>query len=924
MASLSSELASRQFSTAPAAISWPSSTTPSFPLAITPHAPATPLKKSTRFSVKDRRHTIGVRLVQEQALKACLKDRDIEFDEAGLQKISHSIFVFGNHHVELSADMALTNKLVKMRLKYPAEIESAHLTAASSSSSSADSQPFFDIEIPESIFTNFHKLAYFCNGACIKEKSPSDSAHPNLIQRFIEAFYAQLKANSPPDIMPILQKNFAKIAAFALQHAHQEGIGAELMAQERQVLAKLNTEHSFFALSLKYDSAGKHRISFLVNPLGIFKVIYQAKSQLVMEDQPLKTKKICTALEGDARITASLNLLSLDSGVPLSKYRIEIERTHFLVPPSAVQVCQTAPKTAGHAISTLVSTAFNRLSHAACSVTALATNVLYDSLVDDQESWRYKQFASTFKNIIQVFARKENLSLAGLREMWKDKTGTPLQAYVYGLLNILLEKGGDPIKQHSEFIKQLRHILLSAEYADQLCGKVPVRVKSSLSSSSQADNLASSVLPEVESPSPKKLSKEETIQDKANSEAFKFIQNLCFYYFSSNTLHALCNELVHRALDEGMKAQMRSTKPLLPRLWSSHQDRTLETEEKETDAVSFKEQFEIIDSLPQKFKGASINTALRQAAGATNLYYDPALLGSVPHILYTFSRGEEILRPPTFRRLTCIAMASPTTQETPLSAVASLTPEFLTYMQVMKERKLVHLYINVQDDRATSYEKERCEVIKSLQEAFRENFRYLSLPHDSEFYLQTGEFAKTQASSLFLANLQAEMFSSKKDSGFHFPNALIKDFNWRLVFVGDECLEMLYGSKKELTVAEKQVFIDIFYSLLTLKLLCTLKIDMFNISCKSGFNRAGKNNSLLFKILCILHNKEDSEEHALMHRVITHGPAMLVEQQTITLDRRERLINALALLQTKSVQDKLKELRETFNLSPDTDVGVLS
>ncbi len=135
-------------------------------------------------------------------------------------------------------------------------------------------------------------------------------------------------------------------------------------------------------------------------------------------------------------------------------------------------------------------------------------------------------------------------------------------------------------------------------------------------------------------------------------------------------------------------------------------------------------------------------------------------------------------------------------------------------------------------------------------------------------------------------------------------------------------LECLYDKNKLLSIQDKKDCIETWYGILILYMVRFSQARIYNISCKSGVNRGGKSNSILFKLLCILMDKENTASYARIHRVITHAPALLAEQQTIALNRRERLFSALALLQNEAVQKRLKSLAPILGIVSKSTIKV--
>jgi hypothetical protein len=304
--------------------------------------------------------------------------------------------------------------------------------------------------------------------------------------------------------------------------------------------------------------------------------------------------------------------------------------------------------------------------------------------------------------------------------------------------------------------------------------------------------------------------------------------------------------------------------------------------------LSFEEQFKAIDNLPAELAANRIAVNIGKAKGTFNVNFDPHRETNTPYANYSFDwAGKE---------RTNLRFGTPTWEGWWYSA--SVIPEFEAYLEALQQEGKQHLYINLQN-RNPKYigdESGRCKALEKLADKYPDTFFIATFAQDTKFYKQSEQYKDMDNAYEFLATFERQMFDDP-DSGFFFSNNLKHgDRRLELIQALRDVHSQVFGDRKILTLAERQAFIEISYSLMTLRLLKMSGADTYNMSCKDAIDRGGKCSSLLFYIAGLLNDMTDDPDFKKEHMTVTHAPALIVKKQAIIHSRRERLLQALHIL----------------------------
>ena len=133
------------------------------------------------------------------------------------------------------------------------------------------------------------------------------------------------------------------------------------------------------------------------------------------------------------------------------------------------------------------------------------------------------------------------------------------------------------------------------------------------------------------------------------------------------------------------------------------------------------------------------------------------------------------------------------------------------------------------------------------------------------------------------------------------PEADLKEFVAKAVTV---IHEIFFEEKTTLKTAERRAFIDIFYQLLTLKVLEDASADSFSFTCKDGVDGASASSALFYGLMRALASdkalKKDEKEQFLW---MLYAPALTIRERAILKGPFQRTTNALEVIFAASKKD---------------------
>lgn len=217
-----------------------------------------------------------------------------------------------------------------------------------------------------------------------------------------------------------------------------------------------------------------------------------------------------------------------------------------------------------------------------------------------------------------------------------------------------------------------------------------------------------------------------------------------------------------------------------------------------------------------------------------------------------------------------------------------MDPLFLGYLETLKRRGEVHLYINLQDTLRNKIEKEASEELASLQAQYPNHFFFISFPYNNEFYKQVN--LGNESAKDFIGAFSTALKS--KNQGFIFPNAIYQTMDkfQSMDNVLHEIHVHYFGEKDYLAGEERRQFIDLAYAKITSLCIEWVQPNVVNWTCQHGVDRAM---SALALFDGLLQTQQGQGLDFSKTLYISSWPAFLYHARSPDLMRLERMMSAL-------------------------------
>lgn len=286
------------------------------------------------------------------------------------------------------------------------------------------------------------------------------------------------------------------------------------------------------------------------------------------------------------------------------------------------------------------------------------------------------------------------------------------------------------------------------------------------------------------------------------------------------------------------------------------------------------------------------------------LSFDPFLLSNYPELLFTVespSKKMKVLRVP-----------SPTRQQ--YTSKAEALDEFIAFLNALQIKKEKLLYINLQNSLSWK-EHARCQEITrmGLRKEYEQCLSLVSLNKGSEFYNQSAEYEEMDQADIFLKVAQQQLLSHE-GSGYSFPKQVEADVESFIKKLLPLMHDLLFKKSKSLKRKDRMDFIEIAYTLITLKVISLVKPDHLCFSCKDGVDK-GMHATYSFYIALKILRGDSHWKDAEINEVLTllFGPALLVRERVVDSLGFHRVSSALFVLLQNSYDaggsfEKIKEL----------------
>ncbi len=249
--------------------------------------------------------------------------------------------------------------------------------------------------------------------------------------------------------------------------------------------------------------------------------------------------------------------------------------------------------------------------------------------------------------------------------------------------------------------------------------------------------------------------------------------------------------------------------------------------------------------------------------------------------------------------ISCIQLPCPISQQ--FIAKAEIIEEFKGFLRLLKfqNKNQKHLLINLQD-RTSWNEHARCIALEQAQKEmeFENTLMVVTLAKNGDFYTQSGAYLEWDDAKEFMKQLKAEV-SSGEICGFFFPATINRSKLLKFVDEATQAIHTLFfGSKERLVHKNRLDFIEIFYLLLTLKLIEEFAPDSISFTCKDAIDTGSAAAAAMFGFLRMMNDPSSwSKEEKDFLMWMLYAAALTGRERVIDIQRLNRTINPLTIIQ---------------------------
>jgi hypothetical protein len=184
----------------------------------------------------------------------------------------------------------------------------------------------------------------------------------------------------------------------------------------------------------------------------------------------------------------------------------------------------------------------------------------------------------------------------------------------------------------------------------------------------------------------------------------------------------------------------------------------------------------------------------------------------------------------------------------------------------------------------------------------------VTLAKDTDFYNQTGIYHELSDAKEFINHFLEHL--QDESTGYYFPVELKKQlFPTFMRDLLDQIHKSIFEGKKQLGLHQRLDFIELTYLLIELKLLEIVQPTLVSHLSKDSLDISATTSVELLVLLSTLQGQKIEREHL---DYLLFGPTLMLRERPIHVERFERMISLLRLLE----KSDLKSIRPLFSKTP--------
>lgn len=220
--------------------------------------------------------------------------------------------------------------------------------------------------------------------------------------------------------------------------------------------------------------------------------------------------------------------------------------------------------------------------------------------------------------------------------------------------------------------------------------------------------------------------------------------------------------------------------------------------------------------------------------------FDPFELGNLPYQTFQLYTNDKTIH--VFR---CSNIVRDEEKEEKVLTKASIGEQFKMYLDACRREGKKHLYVNLMLRHVTgNNETLRSKLIEDLEVEYSGTLNVVSLDRNSDFYLQKGAFKDKNDAVTFKNTLKKHL--GNKD--FYYWSKDLNEAEWQIQLdtIVEEIYAFNFSGQAELTLEQRQAFIELTYVKIIEALLKATNSDSCNYTCKSCIDRGGITNAIMY------------------------------------------------------------------------------